>query len=218
MSKRPPLTLREARRAIYLDFEGRKEEEPAVLGTLLGSLRRKGLLASVRVRQAPRAIEAPGRRRVIAAGGAQVLDPSMPGSEPPARGMSTHEVKKVRDHAPELADDFAVLCRDVKQVAKAWRSRSHPELRPDPDGWGPHHRLALYAVWTGCQNQLPEKRIGDTIGKLRVAFSNGRSYADLNERLQARWLELLEQNLNDCAQTRCVALGVLGGGSGPSAP
>ena len=210
MSGRPKLTLEEAQRAIYLDFEGRKGEKPAVLGTLWATRRRPGVSTRQYIldEQLARA-DLPGVARTSLSGELGSLIRRCRAQDRLLVGWSTHEVGKVRDHAPELGDEFDALYRDAKSVARSWRSRLHRDLEPLHAQWQAKHRLATYADWTGCLSAPAEKRIADTIAKLRRAVGGGRSYGDLPDALKVRWQELLAQNLEDCAMTRCVALRVL---------
>jgi hypothetical protein len=203
--------LEQARRAIYVDFEGRKNEEPAVLGTLW--------------MPSSRSLEPTALQYVLEGGLARA---KLPGVTPtPLQGelksllrrcrkqdrvlvgWSLHEVNKVREFVPELAEAFDALYRDAKSSAKAWRSTLHPDLLPPHEAVQPKHRLTVYAAWTQCLRDSGEKQIGETIGRLRNAVSAGRSYEELSANLQARWQALLVQNMDDCLMTRDVALHVL---------
>jgi len=129
MGKRPRLMLAEARRALYLDFEGRRGEKPAVLGTLW-SPNGGAKIASRQYLLDPRLASAklPGAGTTSLQGELGSLLRRCRKENRLLVGWSTHEVKKVKEWAPELADDFDELFRDAKAVAKIWRLRLHPEL------------------------------------------------------------------------------------------
>jgi hypothetical protein len=210
MSGRPKLTLEEASVAVYLDFEGRIGEAPAVLGTLWQG-RRKGGIWTRQALIEPRfeSIGLPGVSSSSLGGELQSLILRCKKQTRTLVGWSEHEVQIVRAFAPNLADEFDDLYRDAKSVAKAWRTKVHPELEAVRDSRKRRHRLSLYASWVGCSVDDDQKRIGETLGRIQGAVTSGRSFPDFSDALQDRWRELLDQNMTDCRMTRCVSLHVL---------
>jgi hypothetical protein len=145
MSGRPRLTLVQARHAIYIDFEGRKNEAPAVLGTLWMRSSRSAepsTLQYVLDRGLARA-NLPGATATPLPGELNSLLRRCRKQDRVLVGWSLHEVNKVREFVPELADEFDALYRDAKSVAKAWRSLLHPELQPPHEALQPKHRLTV---------------------------------------------------------------------------
>ena len=194
------LTADEARRALYIDFEGQKDQPPV----LLGILRRRGRAdepsvfqvvvdpdfeaAGPALRELRRAIEIvviraeAGDRRIVS--------------------WSEHDlevVQRLRAEDPELVARFERRYANALAVAKRWANRLHREDKPANGELGGYLAMIGYAVPAGAG----PGHIGDTIRALRPALSAGRPLAS---RQKARWSRLLSHNRHDCAGMRAVAL------------
>ena len=193
------LTAAEALRALYIDFEGRKDEPPVLLG-----VHRRGRGSRPYVQQ-------------------DVVDEAFAGLVPrylPLHGAienvvrraehgnrrivswSEHDLRVVRtlaDEDPDLVARFEASYVNALAVAKRWRNRLHGGDNPE------HGRLADYLVLIGypVPDDAEPGHVGDTIRDLRPRLERG---LPLTVSQQARWGHLVEHNRFDCAGMRAVCL------------
>ena len=194
------LTAHEARRALYIDFEGQQDRAPV----LLGILRRRGRAAEPSVFQV-------------------VIDPDFDAAGPALRELrraieivviraearerrivswSEHDlevVRRLRDEDPDLVARFERRYANALAVAKRWASKLHPETKPACGELGGYLGMIGYAV----PSVAGPGHVGDTIRALRPALAAGRP---LSSRQKARWSRLLSHNRHDCAGMRAVAV------------
>lgn len=194
------LTEAEARRALYIDFEGEKDKPPV----LLGVLRRGGKGPEPFVLQI-------------------VLDPEFASAGPDAKTLreavevvvqraehadrrivswSEHDlevVRTLRDSAPYLVARFERRYANALGVGKRWANKLHPEDKPAIGELGAYMALIDYKVPPGGG----PGHVGVTIRAIRPALRSGRP---LTPRQKMRWDRLLKHNRHDCAGMRKVCL------------
>ncbi len=198
----PNLTPAEAKRALYIDFEGRKGHPPELLGvtTVSGGPRatkvwqyvtdpRFGSLVDgtgIVLLPLPEAIErilvrARSKNRLIVA-------------------WSIHELDIVREYSPDHLEEFEARFVNAKRFAVRWRNSCHGGRRPPTNQLADFMKLIGYAV--------PERagpgRAAETIKIIHKAFAKGRSAAELTPNQKQRWLDLREHNRHDCAAMRRI--------------
>jgi hypothetical protein len=194
MTERPRPTKRlsaaEALRALYIDFEGRKEEPPVLLG-----IHRRGRGARPYVQQ-------------------DVVDPVFAGLVP--RYLPLHDcvenVVRRAEHGDRRIVSWSQHDLDVERferfearhvnalaVAKRWRNRCHGGDKPAEGTLANYLALIGYAV----PGDAEPGHVGDTIRDLRPRLTRGLPVAPLQ---QARWDRLVEHNRFDCAGMRAVCL------------
>ncbi len=199
-SRHRDLTEVEARRALYIDFEGQKDRPPV----LLGVLRRRGKGREPSVFQVvvdPLFAPAGPDERPLA----EAIDVVVRRAERGDRRIvawSEHELALVRDLPgidPDLVARFERRYVNALAVAKRWTGRLHPDTRP-PDG-----RLADYLAFIGYEvpDDARPGHVGEAIRALRPTLERGRPPT---ERQRERWAHLLEHNRHDCAGMREVCL------------
>jgi hypothetical protein len=208
MSDRPLLTPDDARRAIYLDFEGRSGRSPVLLGALWVSrpghepLFRHYVLDGV---FAP-AAEASGASRTTLSGELKSLLKRATDQHRVLVGWSEHEVRTVYEHAPEFAESFDHLYRDARALARRWRRKVHPEFAVPKDDTGKRHTLARYMEL--ADYELPSRfsggHVGKTIAQVGHSIKRTGSFDSLSEKQRARWEDLLGHNEHDCRATRDI--------------
>ena len=193
------LTAAEALRALYIDFEGGKDQPPVLLG-----VHRRGRGASPYVQQ-------------------DVVDEAFAGLVPrylPLRdcventvrraehgdrrivSWSEHDLNVVRtlaDEDPELVARFEARYANARAFAEYWRNKLHDRDKPEQG------RLADYQVLIGypVPDDAEPGHVGDTIRDLRPRLERG---LPLTASQLARWDRLLEHNRFDCAGMRAVCL------------
>lgn len=194
------LSACEAQDALYVDFEGAKDQPPVLLGTL----RRRGRGEEPFVHQ-------------------EVLDPLFAQMGPPylpfrqaisklvvraeARdrrivAWTEHELEVVRRLCvddPELVARFEARYANARAVARRWVNRCRPDEPPADGTLGAHLKLIGYEVPVDAE----PGHVGDTIRAITRTLAGGR----LPTQAQGdRWSRLLRHNAHDCAGMRDVCI------------
>jgi hypothetical protein len=203
------LTTREAETGIYLDFEGRTDHAPVLLGYLAPDPGDGGV--------ASQAVLDDHFAPAAAAHGQEVVDIEpvierlVLRAESEDRrliGWSTHEIDIVERHcASDLARRFRERYTDAKMSAKAARRQLGLRL-PPTRGREKGHTLARYMQLVG--HEVPwvfgAGWTGTTIRVLDPALARHGDWRRLTPRQKMRWSFVLGHDRLDCEGTRAVAL------------
>ena len=194
------LSAVEARRALYIDFEGEKDKLPV----LLGVLRRPGRGAEPYVHQdvVDREFEPAGPDARELRDAVEVVVMRVERGDRRIVSWSEHDlevVRRLRDEDPELVARFERRYVNALALARRWAYKLHPEDKPADGKLSGYLALIDYEVPTGGA----PGRVGLTIRALRPTLRGGRP---LTPRQRRRWAELLEHNRHDCAGMRAVCL------------
>ncbi len=233
------LTPAEAMRAIYIDFEGRKDEPPALLGSLYFEGRSTpdpdrlvfrhdildpvlhGLAGALDI-SGPYRYESHARTLPQAV---HDLVRRVKNQKRPIVAWSHHEIKKIDEADLSKYLDGVVdrWFRDGKATARRWRLTLHPEWQLERDDAGRADRLSRYLERIGYEvpTEFQGGRVGETIKQLREALRDSGDWDDLTTAKQRRWSELLLHNFYDCDGLREVvqlAAGELSVSSEPGEP
>lgn len=219
------ITPYEARRAIYIDFEGLPYQPPALLGWLY-ALGRAASDERLVLRH-----DVLDRRLWSAACGqlSPIEGVHRYDGEPRSIGQSINslvrqankqdrrivswsqrELSAVVDAAPArgLLRMFDLNYRDGKATAKRWRSTLHPELKMERDHKGRAHRLVRYAEVIGVE--MPERYdLGETAGRITSvvgALEAVESFDLLDVEIQREWSDVLFHNVIDLVMLRSVTV------------
>ena len=193
------LTHEQALRALYIDFEGRKDEAPVLLGIHRRGRGARPFVHWLVLDAAFGSLGAPvatlheavsnvvvraehGDRRIVA--------------------WSEHELGIVRglaDVDPELVARFEARYANARAVAERWRNKVHGGSKPAVG------RLADYLPLAGVH--LPADAVGGEVGEtiLRLRGRLDRGLPPTTDQAR-RWRALLEHNRADCAGMRKVCL------------
>jgi hypothetical protein len=194
------LSAAEALRALYIDFEGGKDQPPVLLG-----------------------VHRRGRRSAVPFVYQDVVDAAFAGLSQSAMTLrdavtkvvqraehgdrrivswSEHDLGVVRTLAaedPELVGRFERRYANARAVAERWRNKLYDGDKPDRGSLGEYLVLVAYP--------LPEAaapgEVGQTIRALRPRLERG---LPLTTGQQVHWDRLLEHNRYDCAGMRAVCL------------
>jgi len=194
------LSEAEARRALYIDFEGEKDKPPV----LLGVLRHRGRGAEPYVLQVvvdsdfePAGPSVRGFREAV-----EIVVLRAEHGDRRIVSWSQHDlevVRRLRGDDPELVARFECRYANALGVARLWANRLHPGEKPG-DG-----QLVGYLALIGYT--VPPDggpgHVGETIRALRPGLQGGRP---LTQAQQRRWGRLREHNRHDCAGMRAVCL------------
>lgn len=204
-SRKNRITVEEARRALYIDFEGRKDKAPV----LLGCANRSGRGAKPWVWQAvtdplfepltkadddiellplPDAVErilqrAKAKDRVIVA-------------------WSEHELEVVAEYCPQHLARFEERFVNARAVAVHWRNACHDRQKPETQRLVDYLALIGYEVSAGGG----PGRAGETIAIVGKALEKGLGLKGLTENQLRRWRDLRTHNLHDCDGMRKVCV------------
>ena len=193
------LTATEALRALYIDFEGNRDQPPVLLG-----VHRRGRGPQPYVQQ-----------DVVDEAFAGLVPRYLPLHDAVAnvvaraeRGdrrivsWSEYDLKVVRtlgDIDPGLVTRFEARYANARAFAAHWRNKLHDGAKPETG------RLVDYLSLIGYP--LPDEaeagHVGDTIRALRPRLERGQP---LTTAQQLRWDHLVEHNRFDCAGMRAICL------------
>lgn len=198
------LTPEDAHRALYIDFEGRKDHPPA----LLGCTRRSRLGEEQPIWQATtdeRFSDLATAQGMEAMSLADAVERILQRAERRDRRIvawSQHELDVVRAHCPDKLDQFAGRYVNARSVAVHWRNSCHGGRKPESNALADYLRLIGYVVPV----EAGKGRAGETLRILADAFDRGRGAADLTLNQRTRWRDLREHNRHDCVGMRRVCL------------
>ena len=208
MSQRPLLTAEEAKRAIYLDLEGRAGQSPVLLGALWVSRQGQepmfrqyvldGAFASAAL--------ATGRSATSFAGELKSLMTRAQSQDRVMVGWSEYEVRMVAEFAPEFSGEFDLRYRDARALARHWRKKIHPGYKVSSNNGAKKHSLGYYMA---LADHAPPAEfwggwVAKTIAEVRDSLEHRGSYDALSAKQQTRWNDLLGYNEHDCRATRAV--------------
>jgi hypothetical protein len=213
------LTPEEARRAIYVDFEGRKAEPEMVLG--VSWQRHKSGPPSLRhyivdQRLAPIAdqIEIVGddvaEHEWVIATTRQAITELLQLAKKQDRlivAWSQHDFKVVADGrglSPYQRRHLVPRYRDAKETARKWVNRGIAGTVLPP---GKGHTLDRYQRMIGYQvpNEYGIGRTGENLGKLIDALEKRGTWDALTDRQQRRAIEIIGHNYHDLDGMREIA-------------
>lgn len=195
------LTHAEARRALYIDFEGEKDRVPALLG-----VHRRGRGARPYVHH-DIIIEAfastePDAATTALARAVRKLLQRAESNDRRIVAWSEHELKVIRRdlaHEPELIRRFEARFANARRIAIKWRNRCHEGTKP-PTGSLPDY-LTLLAY------RVPDDAVGGDVGATLRAIRLRHEQGRLPTPGQVeRWERVIEHNRHDCIGMRQLCL------------
>ena len=219
------ITPEEAERAIYIDFEGRRDREPVLLGVLYAEGRRRidhsrlvlrHDLVDRRYRPLLRAFSELGEPSVHRYDTDQrSLDRSIEGILQRAEhqdrlivAWSQHELDVVWSACrnADFVEAFGARFRDGKATAKRWLRETSPDSWPQREPVGGAHKLAYYCRLVGFDvpAEFGPGVVGTGLKIIDQALDTGRSWAGFTDRQREAWRRVLGHNLFDCLGLRAV--------------
>jgi hypothetical protein len=202
-TKRAWPTPEEARRALYIDFEGRKGQPPVLLGrTRMSkvrhahsviqsitdpSLRPLGEAEGLRVETLSRAVESilmqaeKGSRLIVA--------------------WSNHELNVIERDCPEHLERLKARYVNARTLMVNWRNSRHRGRKPNSNtlpAWFAYLRYPVPEVAGPGQAGRSIKVLQDALAK------PGGGVERLTDKQRARWEALIAHNDHDCAGMRRI--------------
>jgi hypothetical protein len=198
------LSASEAIRALYIDFEGRKDRPPV----LLGCTRRSRLREAQHVWQAVtdlRFAEVARRSGIECMTLSDAVERILQRAERADRmivAWSEHELEVVREYCPEKLERFAARFVNARAVAVRWRNRVHGGDKPESN------TLADFLTLIG--HEVPDAagpgRTGRTIALLDAVYERVGPPMRMTEGQRRRWEVVREHNRHDCVGMRRVSI------------
>lgn len=193
------LTLDEAIRALYIDFEGEKDKPPVLLGVVRRS---RGARGEAQQLILDPAFDGLGDRTMTLREAIEYVVQRAEAHDRRIVTWSSHEldwVKTLADEDPDLVARFERRWVDARGLARWWRNRFHAGDRPEVTS------LAAYLALIGF-SVPPEAAggdVGETIRDARTAIErSGR----LTPAVAVHWDRLREHNRLDCVGMRRVCI------------
>jgi hypothetical protein len=193
------LIATEALRALYIDFEGNRDQPPVLLGV---HRRGRGSRPYVQQDVVDEAFAGLVPRYLPLRDAVENVVRRAEHGERRIVSWSEHDLnvaRTLRDDDPELVARFEARYANARAFAEYWRNKLHAGVKPETG------RLADYLALIGypVPDEAEPGHVGDTIRALRPRLERGLT---LTTAQQARWDNLVEHNRFDCAGMRAVCL------------
>ncbi len=196
-SRRNRITPEEARRALYIDFEGSKDTAPV----LLGCANRSGRAANPWVWQA---VTDPlfepltkGDDHIELLSLADAVERILQRARAKERvivAWSEHELNVVAKYCPQHLARFEERFVNARAVAVRWRNACQGGQKPETQRLADYLAVIGYEVAAGGG----PGRAGETIAIVRKALGKKHGLKGLTENQLSRWRDLRTHNLHDC--------------------
>lgn len=199
----PLLGVTEARRALYVDYEGSKDRLPTLLGYLVEDTLAAGIVEP---------LFAPCHERYRAthatfADHRQLLASLIDRAEREDRlivSWSKHDLRLMEDVLRGDAERLSILgrrYRDARLTARRWKNLMHADVEAP-------NTLDLYREL--LQLDVPERFgrgvVGKALATLRLQLAEGRGYGDLSDGAKHRWRAIVGHNRYDLEVMRAVCM------------
>ncbi len=195
------LTPDEARRALYIDFEGGKGKPPA----LLGCLRRKHIGKTWQYIADPAFATLAVKDSLEAMTVADVVERILQRAAKHDRRIvawSNHELDVIRAYCPEHVQAFEARYVNARSLAVRWRNRCHAGAKPPSNTLADYQALIGFVVPAGAE----AGKVGDTLTSIGKSLALGKTADQLTDNQRRRWTELRMHNASDCAGMREICL------------
>lgn len=214
-----PLTAAEARRAVFIDFEGTRKDPPSLLGVYVAGKRPfrqyviDPVLSAAAKYKSPRVAW-----RVKASGPVEALEELRRIVEPRGRRVFSWskveriEIAKLVAGRPGLAAFWAGRVEDAIPYAKAWKARAHPGVKLKTRPGRGRNTLENYEALIGLDRHASHRwgNTGKRVREVKEALRKRGSMARLTRTQKGYWTNLLIHNENDCRGMAAVVAVIAG--------
>ena len=214
-----PLTLSEAQRAIYIDFEGTAVDPPSLLGVVSYDGNQPKFVQYVIEEELWPAAEAKSPDHggcCLQATWADLAKVRRQAETEDRRvfAWSTHEATALEGHVPDEDDRdwFAANVENARLNAKAWKKANHPDVVFKKDPKNPYvgkNRLNRYfrLIDYPVPQAFGPGNTAQRIRKVREMLNNrGGDYSALTGTKKGQWTKVLKHNWYDCDGLRALML------------
>lgn len=197
------LSASEARRAIFVDYEGSKDHPPTLLGYLVDETLAAGIVETLfsPCQRHYRATHAEWREHATLV---RTLVDRAEGEDRVIVSWSSHDLVLMREAIVGDAARLAILerrHRNALLTARRWKNHAHPGVKA-------RNTLDLYRELMSLE--VPERFgtgvVGRALATLRGQLAEGRRYGELSDGAQEGWRSVVRHNTYDLRDTRSVAI------------
>ncbi len=215
------VTLEQARRAIYIDFEGNVDAPPVLLGTHCEDSESTGRMEHIVHDPTFWPLTAEAQSPSVAA--QSVVAATLVDTLAAVQHRAITENRRVISWSRREADAirasgcsdetlhfFEEHLVDAKVIAKNWKRRAHPGHRWSRLPRVGIHTLDRYMALVGYAVPTAHRpgKTGTRLRSIRTRLDSGKP---LTRGLRAHWTKLLNHNFHDCRGMRAVTITALGG-------
>lgn len=204
-SRKNRLTPQEARQALYIDFEGRKDAAPV----LLGCAHRPGKGVKPWVWQAvtdplfePLTRIDDDIELLPLLGAVERILQRAEAKDRLIVAWSEHELDVVKEYCPQHLARFEARYVNARTFAVYWRNACHRGDKPTTRDLPTYLALIGYDLPVGAG----PGRAGETIRRCDDALARGKGLAGLTDDQLHRWQQLRDHNLHDCHGMKKVCI------------
>jgi hypothetical protein len=193
------ISFDEARRAIYIDFEGFEDTSPSLIGILVGDSLEQVVLDH-RLENAAKAKGLPMERLQECISRIQIR------SSNESRliiAYSQHEKNVILNYANV---DLTGIYRDARKILKRWKNKYHRDL--PIQGWGLKDFFTFVNYPRGAY--LGERKTTSRLRAVADMLEKRGAYELLTPVVKSKWTKLLEYNRIDCKGMRDLILHATG--------
>jgi hypothetical protein len=181
------ISVAEAQRAIFVDFEGFKYRPPSLLGILVdGSLTQAVLDSRLTAAAAAKGCFAGDIRDVAAA-----LQRRCREEGRKLVGYSQHELQVFAKYG---GIDFCEEYRDARMIAKRWWNKCRPGAARQDNGL----KSFLEAIGRPCPAYFGQQKMTTRLRAVITMLRRRVNYESLTPLAKAEWQNLLDYNAYDC--------------------
>jgi hypothetical protein len=181
------ISVAEAQRAIYVDFEGFQDQPPGLIGIMAnGSLTQVVLDPRLNA-----AAEAKGCRMASIRDVATTIKRWCQDGGRKIVGYSQHELQVFAEYA---GVDFTAEYRDARMIAKRWWNVCRPGTPRRDNGL----KTFLEAIGRPCPSYFGEQKVTSRLRAVIDMLANRGTYASLTPVVKSKWQKLLSYNEYDC--------------------
>lgn len=193
-----------SRTAVYIDFEGRKDQHPVLLGVLICGESSKHFMQHIIDERFDSL--APHRTSTCSSSLVGALE-TIP-ADLPVYAWSKHESAVLTSLAggSALILQMASRIRDAIEVAKPWARTQAPEWSPVSTRFRGRHTLDQYMKRVGYQVPAIHgpMNTGKRLAETAVLLDRGKPYEAWTATQKSKWTNVLEHNRHDCYGMQAV--------------
>jgi hypothetical protein len=214
------LTLEEARRALYIDFEGNMDMPPTLLGVYFGDVHSEdfkqvihepGFSTLADGEQSPSVAAVHVYGQSLGNALTALKDRAL-AEDRRVIAWSSREAIAIRESGcdNDTLHFFEEQLIDAKIIAKQWKKKTYPHIRWQRRPRGATHSLDRYMELVGYRVPYSHGP-GKTGARLRNIRERLEAGKPMTKGLRGHWTKLLNHNFHDCRGMRAVTVTALGG-------
>jgi len=181
------ISIADAEKAIYVDFEGFQDQPPSLLGILVD-----GTLTQVVLD--PRLTAAAAAKGCMTAAISDVAASLKRWCRDSGRKLVGYSQHELRVFAEYTGVDFTAEYRDARMIAKRWWNKCRPDAPRRDNGL----KAFLEAIGRPHPAYFGEQKATSRLRAVIDMLGNRRTYKSLTPIVKSKWQMLLKYNEQDC--------------------